>query len=112
MKIDRYVLELPEHPVVSASAAEHIVEEVVRMTAEANIGLARETIVSISREHGITLKDLEMFIDRFLTIMYNTNVFTRINQVVHPLSDVDVEVVHRSAKVEITWNDRINKDRP
>lgn len=109
MHIERYVLELPEFPILEKDAAERILKEVLVMTAEANVGLSREVLVSISREHAVTLKDLELYIDRLLTILYNTNVFSQVVNVAHPLSNVDVEVTHRQAFVEIAWNDRINK---
>lgn len=109
MHIERYVLELPEFPILDKEASERILKEVLIMTAEANMGLSRDTLGSISREYGITLKDLELYIDRLLTILYNTNVFSQVVNVAHPLSNVDVEVTHRQAFVEIAWNDRINK---
>lgn len=112
MQVERYVLELPEFPPMSKGAAERIVREVITMTAEANVGLDREILGSISRDHGVTLKDMEMYIDRLLTILYNTNVFSQVVNVPHPLSNVDVEVTHRSAYVEIAWNDRANKNHP
>lgn len=112
MQVERYVLELPEFPPMAKEAAERIVREVITMTAEANVGLDREILGSISRDHGVTLKDMEMYIDRLLTILYNTNVFSQVVNVSHPLSNVDVEVTHRSAYVEIAWNDRANKNHP
>ncbi|MNF90471.1 hypothetical protein D3C85_621670 [compost metagenome] len=112
MKVERYVLELPDFPVMKQDAAERIVKEIITMTAEANIGLDRETLVSISREYEVTLHDMELYIDRLLTILYNTNVFSHVVKVSHPLSNVDVEVAHRQAFVEIAWNDRINKSHP
>jgi hypothetical protein len=112
MQVERYVLELPEFPVLRKPAAERIVREVITMTAEANVGLDREILMSISREHEVTLKDMELYIDRLLTILYNTNVFSQVVKVAHPLSNVDVEIVHRQAFVEIAWNDRANKNHP
>lgn len=112
MQLERYVLELPDFPVMENAAAERIVREIITMTAEANMGLDREVLGSISREHEVTLKDLELYISRLLTILYNTNVFSQVVKVAHPLSSVDVEVAHRSAFVEIVWNDRANKNHP
>lgn len=112
MLIERYVLELPDFPVMENEASERIVREVITMTAEANMGLDREVLGSISREYSVTLKDLELYITRLLTILYNTNVFSQVVNVTHPLSNVDVEVNHRQAFVEIAWNDRVNKNHP
>jgi hypothetical protein len=112
MQVERYVLELPEFPVLKRDAAERIVKEVITMTAEANVGLDREVLGSISREYEVTLHDMELFINRLLTILYNTNVFSHVVKVNHPLSNVDVEVSHRQAFVEIAWNDRANKNHP
>lgn len=112
MQVERYVLELPDFPVLKNEAAERIVREVITMTAEANVGLDREILGSISREHEVTLKDLELYISRLLTILFNTNVFSQVVNVAHPLSNVDVEVSHRQAFVEIAWNDRANKNHP
>lgn len=112
MQVERYVLELPEFPVMKRDAAERIVKEVITMTAEANVGLDREVLGSISREYEVTLHDVELYINRLLTILYNTKIFSSVLNVNHPLSNVDVEIVHRQAFVEIAWNDRANKNHP
>ena len=110
MSVERFVVDLPEYPVISNSAAKRIIHDVVVMTAEANPGLKREQLLDIRQKHDISLRDLENFIHRFLNILYHTNLFSYVNRVTVPVSSVDVEISHRSAMVEITWNDRANKN--
>lgn len=110
MRIERFVIEPPEYPKVSTRTAERIIREVVKMTADAGVGLSRETLNDIHDKHRIPLNELEMYINRLLTVLYNTRMFTMLNKTTDPLSNVDVEVSRRVALVEITWNDRANKN--
>lgn len=112
MTVERFVIDLPEYPVLKRPAAKRIIHDVVIMVAEANMGLKREQLQDIQRSHDISLKDLEDFVHRLLTVLYNTRLFSYVNRVTDPVSNVDVEISHRSAMVEITWNDRANKDHP
>lgn len=110
MKFENYVIELPDYPVVNRAAAEQMILEVITMTAEANVGLDRDTIRNIATENKLSLKDVEMFIDRILTGLYNTHIFSQVLQVKLPLSNVSVHVRGKCACVEITWNDKLNQD--
>jgi len=110
MSVERFVIELPQYPVLGDRAAKRIIHDVVIMTAEANPGLKREQLLAIKQEFRIDLVDLEEYIHRVLSVLYHTNLFSYVNRVTDPVSRVDVEISHRSAMVEITWNDRANKD--
>lgn len=110
MRIERFVIEVPDYPVVNNRTAERIIREVVKMAADAGVGLSREVIGDIRDKHQIPLDALELYISRLLTVMYNTRLFSLLNKTTDPMSNVDVEVRRRVAMVEITWNDRANKN--
>lgn len=110
MTVERFVLDLPDYPALKNSAAKRIIHDVVLMVAEANMGLRREQLQDIQRSQDISLRDLEEFVHRFLNVLYNTRLFSYVNRVTDPVSRVDVEISHRSAMVEITWNDRANQN--
>lgn len=108
MSVERIVIELPETPILTQQASEDIIREIVGMISDVKMGLSREVLSRLSRNHQITLKDLEFFVTRLLNSLYHNHVFSHILNNPHDLRVFEVEVKNRSAMMELHWNDRAN----